>query len=465
VHGRSRLAFVSVVGLLLVVQIGLGALPAAQAQQPPHDKWVDQEYVPGPPDNPLKGLMPYRGSYTKFPYSMEWSYVAWRDIQTSKESFNWEVLDGLLQDVASRGHHAVFRIYADYPDTPYAVPDFLRSVRKHPYKDFANGAHATSYSPDYDDARMVDAMTRTIQALGARYDGDPRIGFITVGFIGFWGEWHTYRRSCRCSDWMPSAETQATILNTFVRAFTKTRLLVRYPVAGWSGRTIGFHDDSFAHDTVDPPEWRFVGRLKAAKAMDRWQSQPIGGELYPKDQPCTFRKKPCNPRGQNFGRSVKATHASWMLANYAFTTGYTGGDYARALAGARQLGYDFFVSGVRIRDAAAGEGVSVEIRMQNRGVAPFYYDWTVQLGIADASKNIVATLALPWRLRDVMAGGEDVRFEHELSTRVLPAGSYTIVMRAMNPLVGGKPLVFANAKWGQDVPDWLTLGTIEVTAR
>ena len=449
---------------LFVVQILLGAQPTTPAQSA-HDSWVDQTYVPGPPDNPLKGFMPYRGSYTKFPYSMEWSYVAWRDIQTSQDTFTWEVLDGLLQDIAGRGHHAVFRIYADYPDTSYAVPDFLSRVRKHSYKDFSNGVHATSYSPNYDDPRMVDAMTRTIRALGARYDGDPRIGFITVGFIGFWGEWHTYRRSCRCSEWMPSSETQAIILNTFTQAFTKTRLLVRYPVVGWTGQAVGFHDDSFAHDTIDPPDWRFVGRLKAADAMSRWESQPIGGELYPKDQPCTFRRKPCNPDGQDFESSVQATHASWMLANYAFVKGYTGGDHARALAGARQLGYDLFVAGVRIRDAPAGDGISVAIKMQNRGVAPFYYDWTVQLGVADASNRIVAIYTTAWRLREVIASGEDVRFEHELSRRPLPAGSYRILMRAMNPLAGGKPLVFANAQWDQNVPNWLTLGTIDVSVR
>ena len=26
----------------------------------------------------------------------------------------------------------------------------------------------------------------------ARYDGDPRIGFVQLGLLGFWGEWHTY---------------------------------------------------------------------------------------------------------------------------------------------------------------------------------------------------------------------------------------------------------------------------------
>jgi hypothetical protein len=35
-------------------------------------------------------------------------------------------------------------------------------------------------------------LFRSIAALGSRYDGDPRIAFITAGLLGTWGEWHVY---------------------------------------------------------------------------------------------------------------------------------------------------------------------------------------------------------------------------------------------------------------------------------
>ena len=90
-------------------------------------------YKAAPADNPLKGFMPYQGSY-KFPHSMEWLYLPLKDLQTDYNRFDWRKLDSQLDVIASRGHQAVFRIYLDYPDKAYAVPDFLSGVAKNSQK-------------------------------------------------------------------------------------------------------------------------------------------------------------------------------------------------------------------------------------------------------------------------------------------------------------------------------------------
>ena len=92
-----------------------------------------------------------------------------------------------------------------------------------------------------------------------------------------------------------------------------------------------FHDDSFAFQTIDPPDWMFLGRMEAANALRQWRSQPIGGELMPTLQHCAFSVPSCSPAGQEFARSVEATHASWLLDHYAFRSGHVGGDYDRAI--------------------------------------------------------------------------------------------------------------------------------------
>src|SRR4029079_3197829 len=131
--------------------------------------------------------------------------------------------------------------YVDYPTLPYGVPGFLSGVAKNAYTDYGN---TTSFSPNYDDPALVSAMTNLIAALGARYDGDPRVGFITVGLVGFWGEWHTYRPSCGCDDWMPSVATERRGIEAFNDSFHHTRLLLRFPDVGWHGEPFGFHDDA-----------------------------------------------------------------------------------------------------------------------------------------------------------------------------------------------------------------------------
>jgi hypothetical protein len=452
-------------GLACVAWLLAAAVLRAGAPEPPviaRGTWVAQQYAAAPPDNPLKGLLPFRGRYTAFPHSMEWGYIPWKDIQQGEDAFTWAPLDAFLDDIAGRGHQAVFRIYADYPNTPPALPDFLSGVARREYSDHNNGKQALSYAPDYDDPRMVRAMRRLIAALGARYDGDARIAFVTVGLLGFWGEWHAYRPSCNCDDWMASPATQRVVLDAFDDAFDRTKVLVRYADVGWDGHEMGFHDDSFAFNTVDPPDWFFMGRVRRADAIRQWRHHPIGGELTPTLQHCAFSVPACTPPGQEFGRSVDATHASWLMDHFAFQWGHTGGDYDRALAAARSLGYELFVSAVKLSDTKAGKAIDVEVRLHNRGVAPFYYDWPVWLGVADEHGQVVASFRTGWRLTRVIDPGKAVRFRAEVNDRRLRPGRYTVLMRAQNPLPNGKPLVFANAAWGRDVRDWLSLGDIMV---
>lgn len=447
----------------LLILITLVAFNLTRPAMAASGAWIAQTYVQGPADNPLKGFMPFQGSYSTFPHSLEWNYVAWSDIQTGPTTYNWAAIDNLLSDVAGRGHQTVFRVYADYPGRPYAVPGFLSGVAKNSYTDYGN---STSFSPNYDDPNLLSAMTNLITAMGARYDGDPRIGFITIGLIGFWGEWHTYRNTCACDTWMPSAATQNTVLNAFDNAFNKTKILLRYPMANSPSLNIGYHDDSFNYATYGT-SWYFWPKITAAGVQNKWQTEPFGGEMYPDIQLSTWTSaNQCVTGGagdqQCFNTSVDTTHVSWMIAHQLFSPGNSGSAHTAALAGAKRMGYDLFVSSVALPDTTTSGNVQVSIKLQDKGVAPFYYPWKVQIGVANSSNAVVATWDTTWDLTTVK-NASDYQFDFTKSGHGLAAGSYKLLLRAVNPLSNGKPLVFANQKWGQDVANWLTLDTFTVS--
>src|SRR5690349_8983289 len=204
--------------------------PASTVETP--DRMVTLDYAPAPADNPLKGFMPFYDAYSSrlnpmandFPHSMEWFYVPLRNLMNGPDSFTFDTgLEPQLESISGRGHQAVFRVYLDYPGRPTGIPQFLLAggLKTRPYTFFGNSPGA-SVSPDYDDPRLVSALENFIKAFGKRYDGDSRIGFITVGLIGFWGEWHTWpmdgytqetsllkaRADPAEENWMPSDETQ-----------------------------------------------------------------------------------------------------------------------------------------------------------------------------------------------------------------------------------------------------------------
>ena len=111
---------------------------------------------------------------------MEWVYVPFKDLMSNYDTYTWDTgLEPILNEVASRGNQVAMRVYLEYPGCECPIPDFILN------SGIAMRSGADTV-PDYDDPRMIDILTKLIAAFGKRYDGDPRIGIITLGLIGFW---------------------------------------------------------------------------------------------------------------------------------------------------------------------------------------------------------------------------------------------------------------------------------------
>jgi hypothetical protein len=418
-------------------------------------------YQPAPPGNPLKGLMPYSGYYSTFPYSMEWSYLPLRSLMTGPTTFNWSSLDTLLANDAARGHQTTFRVYLDYPTLSTGIPQYLLNDGLATYS-YTNYGNSTSVSPDYENPPLDQAMTNFIAALGARYDGDPRIGFVELGLLGFWGEWHTFP----VTNLFASVQVQNEVIAAYTNAFHKTRLLVRYPTVVGSfdpnALTLGNHDDSFAYDTIAPPDYNFLGLMATANELNKWLTQPIGGEVYPPLQPCAWDQQlDCVTGSQDFSNCVVASHASWMLDQYVFDPGFSGTQQDMALAAAQQLGYELYVSNAIVSDVSGSGPLNIGVDIQNTGVAPFYYNWPIQFAALNGSSEIVQTWTTPWTLSSVIPG-TNIIWSFSQPKPGLPTGQYTLLMGVQNPLTNGIPLRFATTTQDANLAGWLTLGQFSV---
>jgi hypothetical protein len=460
---RKKLATIAA-----VVAVAMGAVASGGPAAADTAEWAPLAPASEPEVNPLKGFIPFQGAYDNFPHSMEWAYFPVDSVMTGPDAFDWSVMDSALDDIASRGHQTALRFYLDYPGRPSGIPQYLidGGLETRSYDDYGNGGQ--SVSPDYDDPNLRDALGDFIAALGARYDGDPRVGFVQAGLVGFWGEWHTYPYNGENGnpDWMPSSSTQQEILDAYVQAFGATQLMVRNPNTMNASMPIGYHDDSFALSTkASSVGWHFMDLMIAAGATDKWQQYAIGGELRPELQSCIFSSGGCpviDPSGDNdFPGSVEQTHASWLINHYAFGTGYSSADEPAALAGAQSLGYSFRVTEALVPTEASGDTAEVGLRIANIGVAPFYYDWPIELALVDAGGDIAATVATDWRVGDIPSGGS-AEFTTSLDVGGLPGGTYTLAAQVPNPMSGGVPVRFANAAQDADEDGWLTLGTTTV---
>jgi len=424
-------------------------------------------YAPGPADNPLKGFVPYAGQGRTFPHSLEFNYLPLASMMIGPTNFNWAPMERLLDGIASRGCQSVFRVYMEYPRKPSGVPEYLvqagLTVRTWTNTNTQPLPPAIDHTPDYEDPRLRRALTNFIAALGARYDGDPRIGFITAGLLGTWGEWHCYPQS----EWFASKGVQTEVMDAYEAAFRKTPVLLRYPAgdndhahASNARRNMGYHDDSFAWATLDTgrkaDDWFYLAALRSAgtAAMDRWRTSPIGGEIRPELWPCLWKTAGCKD-GQDFAVCIQETHATWLMDS-STSKPLAPDERGRALAAARGLGYELQV--VQATAALARGALVVSVTITNRGVAPFYAEWPVQV-MAVGSNGTESVAELPLVLHKLLpatAATQSVRLAF-----VKPiSGEIRLFVGIPNPLKGGKPFRFANVDAEPIRPGWLTLGTI-----
>lgn len=428
------------------------------------------EAGPAPVDNPLKGLVPYAADVrASFPHSLEFNYLPLSALVVGPDRHDWAALEKLLDDIAGRGHQATFRIYLEYPGQKNAIPAHLLKdgLKVHRWRDPGTSPSELE-TPDYGNEALRATLQAFIAALGRRYDGDPRIGFITLGLLGMWGEWHDYPKW----ELFASRTVQTEVMDAYEKAFRVTPLLHRYPAgeghevyAPNHRRAFGYHDDSFAWGTLDTGKkadsWFYLALLKAAgpEALEKWKTHPIGGEIRPEVWGRVFDEKPGLDKVQDFRTCVEQTHATWLMDSGMFRKNVPELRRKRAEDEVRRMGYVFHVPAVTL-DASKAGAVSVKIEVVNQGVAPFYVDWPLELALRAADGTLSAPHRLPGTLKGILPGAAARVWEGSLPTIGLGSGPRTLLLRVANPLPKGRPVRFANAAQDADVDGWLTLGTV-----
>ncbi|WP_435021493.1 DUF4832 domain-containing protein [Tundrisphaera sp. TA3] len=433
------------IGLLVLVPMASGL-----AAPPEPEVVVRPSPAPGPLDNPLKGWCPYADAGPiRQPYSMVFLYAPWKDLEPEEGRYafdRWERRSWSAPRAA--GKHVVLRVYIDYPSRPSGLPGWLKEkgVKLTPYAD-----HGGGLSPDYDDPRMVAAMERLIEAMGRRYDGDPRVAFIQLGLLGFWGEWHTWPKGKLYA----SKETERRVIDAYRRAFPHKILMARYARdAAGDQPWLGFHDDMFPDDTDNGHDWSFLAGLRKSGRMDNWQRAAIGGEMEP------HRAKKWLGEGyEHTVEMVERSHFTWVGPYAPALDASRSPEFlGRSEALVRRMGYQFRLDEVRHpATVAPGGSLTVAIRGENQGVAPFYYPWPVELALINAAGKVAGRWPLRCDVRSWRPGPFQVDGGVEANS---PPGRYRLALGIIDPWTGRPAIAFAN-----DLPrheGWTVISEVSV---
>ncbi|MEO1993056.1 MAG: DUF4832 domain-containing protein [Pirellulales bacterium] len=451
----------------MIFRIGISLLLVAgfffTCQQPTNVAHAEAslKYSRAPAINPLKGLVPYsRPSSDQFPHSMEFNYLALSDLVVGENKYNWDALEYLLNDISSRHKHAIFRIWMEYPGKEKGIPEYLvkKGLRVVEWTNTNTAPFPAKKvrTPDYSNRHLRTMLTRFVVELGNRYDGDARIGFITAGLLGTWGEWHTYPRT----ELMADKNVQDEVMQAYSTAFKKTPVLIRYPAgkddpiyARNDNQPFGYHDDAFSWETINtgkvPKSWFFLSRMQHAEALEKWKQYPIGGEIKPELWGKIFDAHPSHPQAQDFSECVQQTHVSWLLDSGMFKKLQSAERVRRAKQYVQEMGYEFQITHVSY--SQKDNQKNIEVIVKNHGVAPFYHDWGIELGCFTKSGQLVKRIKTNWSLCGILPKKKMVWKAN------ITMSEDQLAVRVINPLPNGIPLMFANDSSLQLGNGWLLL--------
>lgn len=387
----------------------------------------------GPLDNPLKGWCPYTNAgKIHQPYSMVFQYVQWNELEPIENDFRFDEWEKTWDSEYGKDKHVIFRVIVDYPKKSSGLPDWLRSkgVKETAYKDYGGGM-----SPDYNDPIMIASMERLIAALGKRYNDHPRVAFIQIGLLGYWGEWHTYPSTKLYA----TTQTEQKVIDAYRKAFPNKSLMVRY-ARDYAGKQpwIGFHDDMFPEDTDNGFDWGFLAGLRKTQRTENWKVAVVGGEMVP--------GKAKQWLGDDFDTTLtmaQRAHFTWV------------GPYCPALTNSndpvfrrrseelvRKMGYEYQIDEVsHPMQVKARQSAKVQFKARNNGVAPFYYPWSVEWALIDGAGGIVKVHVTDWDLRKWVPG--EFTESTELNVDV-PPGTYRLAIGIRDPWKDRPAIRFAN---------------------
>jgi hypothetical protein len=408
--------------------------------------------------NPFRGAHAWGGviNPSSWPYLDVYARdeVSWYLLEPSEGVYDFSRIDKYLAEAHARGGKFGFRIMAANTDAgqqhPF-VPKYLWSRMPRAYTYVSNGV--TVYMPDFDDQAFVDRARALINALGARYATDPRLGWIEAGFMGLWGEWHVsdaphYVRANSLGThhgWSVAHGQQ--IVDAWRLGFPTTRLIVMtadVDVMDYAlnlDPRIGWRHDCLGSDSLDGGLSNNPGYLNHT---ERWKTAPIFWE--------------------GCGERTSVRMAYDQVIRYHFAGGHTlNQPVASTLSAADQAllkeyrelaGYRFQIDNMALpAELQPGEAFTATSSWSNTGLTPAYTPWTLKLQLRDQASGSVAWEAtsgfdfqsfLP--TRDPTSGNDSPisrTDDFTLGEQVAP-GTYTATATAIDATGYYRPLALAN---------------------
>ena len=376
--------------------------------------------------NPLRGYHDWYGQSVvpQAGNSLEqYRRISWAELEPEKGAYNFRVLEEMLRRLKP-GQRIAFGVLAlnigwsdrDGLDVPRYLVDAIPKGFWFEALD-RNWKSENVYVPDWNDEYFLQRAERLLEALGEKYDHDPRIAWVDIRVYGNWGEWHlsgvpNSRTAHNARAGAPASErTKRRIIDAHVRAFPNTQLLMMsddmtallYALSLKTKKPIGIRRDSLgsAHFEAifrNP----IIGVAERELIENRWRvapivAEPIGDARHFSDGPENMLRQVMQYHVSTVSNGVFGGRSNWNQ--------FTIGEQDDLLKVGRCAGYAFEVLAAQASVArSSNKQVIVALHLRNNGSAPVYEDWKISYRVQYANGHLSEVVNSHFDLRSVLPG-------------------------------------------------------------
>lgn len=303
--------------------------------------------------------------------------IIWRDLEPVRDKYDFTKIEELLNKAQTRGGRANIRFRA-VATSGIGVPDYMVALMpKGFWKDwlFNKKPETFAYVPDWNDPDFIERAKALLNAIGKRYNNDPRLGILDIGMYGRWGEWHCSGIKYPTPDGAQeiTEENIKAIIDMHIQAFPNKRLVMMtdnlygLKYALQKSDKIGWRRDSYGTDWFQDPE-----RMEIVR--NRWQTAPVVAEPIGEFAPGAigFCKK--------MAQQSKEFHVATIhgINTFKKDVKYNDEEIIAVIDAGKNSGFRFLINSISIpQRIAPGVSFLLTANWENGGVTPAYEKWEV----------------------------------------------------------------------------------------
>lgn len=294
----------------------------------------------------------------------------WKEFEPEQGVYNYKFIEDILNKAREHGQLLLFRFMPHCTRACEDVPDWLKALIPCPAR--PDGERVKD-SPT--DPLFLELFSKAVRKLGERFDSDPTLYAVDIALPGAWGEGHNLH--------LYSDESLVKLVNTYLDAFKNTQLmgqLARPELLHYARRKtkIGCRGDGLG----SPKHIKEIYPPNIEKISDFWKDAPVSFESY-------WWLGEWKRQGWDIDNIIEKT-LEWHISSFNGKSLPIPFEWKDKIDyWISKMGYHYSIDFITFpAHVTAGQTISLELGIENTGVAPIYRNIPVRLRLTKGDKYV-----------------------------------------------------------------------------